>query len=90
MDNKDRLINITVEKLGLSRVKVSEVIESQLSMVADAIKKKKPVSVYLRKVGTFVSPEVRYMLIGKSYDTKNANSARNKKQQSEDEPYEFK
>lgn len=90
MTNQDKVIKEVSIRTGVSQKKVKAIIMSQFSMVTDAMKHKKDVSIYIRGVGTFLSPQVKYRLIGKSYDTINANMSRkNKEKLQEEEPYEF-
>lgn len=58
MQNKDKIIKETAEKLGITQKIVQQVIDAQLLMARDAMLKKKPVTIYLRKVGSFISPQI--------------------------------
>lgn len=90
MQNKDRLIKETAEKLGLPQKVVQQVVEAQLLMARKAMLDKAPVTVYLRKVGSFVSPQVILDLRvkRKATEEKNRLNNLNARQQGE-EPTHF-
>ena len=86
MDNQKRIIRETARRTGLTAKEVTPIVVNQLRMVKESMVGKKPVSIYLRQVGTFISPEVKYALIGKRLK----HIFRQKKQKEVEEPYEFK
>ena len=59
MQNRDKIIQEVAQELGIPQKKIQEVVSSQAGLVRYAMQKKEPASVYLRKVGTFISAPVR-------------------------------
>jgi len=59
MQNKDKILREVATKLGIPHTKVREVVSSQAGLVRKAIRNKETTSVYLRKVGTFISPSAK-------------------------------
>jgi len=59
MQNRDKILQEVAKRLGHTQKQVREVVSSQTGLVRKAIQNKEATSVYLRKVGTFVSKPVR-------------------------------
>jgi predicted transcriptional regulator len=59
MQNRERIIQEVAKELGIPQKKVQEVVSSQTGLVRKAMQNKEATSVYLRKVGTFISAPVR-------------------------------
>jgi nucleoid DNA-binding protein len=89
MTNQYRAIKETALRTGLTVKQVNAIIQSQFSLVKNAITTKRDVSVYIRGVGTFISPAVNYRLIGHRIAVSKARIAENKRQQMEVNPLEF-
>lgn len=64
MDNRDRVIKETAKRVGMPMSVVRLVVGSPLLLAKAAIVNKTPRSVYLRKVGTLLSPEIRLKIRG--------------------------
>jgi nucleoid DNA-binding protein len=62
MQNRDKIIREVAKDLGIPQTKVREAVSSQTGLVRKAMQKKEAVSVYLRQVGTFISPGVKKSL----------------------------
>ena len=76
------------DRLGLPVKSVDAIVASQLNVARQALKGKKDVSLYLRKVGTFISTAMRMHLAWERF--KVVNSREKKITQQVEEPYEFK
>mgnify|MGYP003635477338 CR=1 FL=1 len=59
MQLKNRLIQEVAKELGIPQTKVREVVSSQTELAKEAMQKKESTSVYLRRIGTFVSAPVK-------------------------------
>lgn len=59
MQNRDKIIKQVAFENGLTQKQVREIVSAQLLLVRKMMKTKAHVSVYLRKVGMFVSKPVR-------------------------------
>jgi nucleoid DNA-binding protein len=59
MDQRDKIIKQVAQRVGLSKAKVLSVVMSQCKLARTNIQKGHQVSIYLRKVGTFISPEMQ-------------------------------
>jgi nucleoid DNA-binding protein len=59
MQNRDKILQEVAKELGHTQKQVREVVSSQAGLVRRAIQNKETTSVYLRKVGTFISRPVR-------------------------------
>ena len=75
MQNRDKIIREVAKDLGIPQTKVREAVSSQTELVKKAMQKKEAVSVYLRKVGTFISPSVKKSLINQKIQNSKAKKA---------------
>ncbi|HEC41830.1 MAG TPA: hypothetical protein ENI20_03270 [Bacteroides sp.] len=89
MNNQKRVIHETACRTGLSVKVISKIISSQLGLLRRAIVSKAPVSVYIRNVGTFISPDVNYHLIGLQHCTRAQNKIKNANKIEDEDPLEF-
>ena len=89
MDNQKRIIHETASRTGLSGKVVRKIISAQFSLLRRAIVSKAPVSIYIRNVGTFISPDVNYHLIGLQHCTRAQNKIKNANKTEDEDPLEF-
>lgn len=71
MQVRDRLVCEVAKELGIPHNKTLEVVSSQTELVRKAMQNKEATSVYLRKVGTFISGPVRYNILKQKIENKN-------------------
>lgn len=98
MQNRDKIIQEVAKDLGFNPKKVLGVVSSQTMLARKAMLGKESTSVYLRKVGTFLSTGSRKVLAQQKYDASIAKTELKKelKAKAEDKddsangPYEFK
>ena len=87
MDNKDRLIKETAEHLGLTIAVVRAIVSSPLELASKTVLKNLPRSIYIRKVGTFISPQVRIEL--RETQLAGYKAKKEKRKPDEEDPIEF-
>jgi len=75
LQNRDKLIQEVAKELGIPQNKVLEVVSSQAGLVRKAMQNKESTSVYLRKVGTYVSKPVREELTKQRMETRKQKHA---------------
>lgn len=88
MQNRDKIIKQVATENGLTQKQVREIVSAQLLLVRKVMKARKPVSVYLRKVGMFVSTPVR-ITIKENRITRGLANNKDKVIKDED-PFKFK
>lgn len=88
MDNQGKLIREVARELGLNQKQVLKVVSSQTALARKALQNKETTSVYLRKVGTFMSLGVRLRLKDERIK-RSINKVKTTKEAVEDEPLRF-
>ena len=62
MQNREKIIQEVAKELGIPQKQIQEVVSSQTGLARKAMQSKEATSVYLRKVGTFISAPVRELI----------------------------
>lgn len=86
MDNKDKIIKETAQRMNLPVSVVRSIVSSQFDLVSKTIIGNIDRSIYIKRVGTFLAPAVRERIFATQ---KERREEKKLKKSQEEDPTEF-